>query len=120
MWVHAAMALGLLLFFGLWHCCTQPYKWRFQNLIETSLFTSDIFTIGLGVGYTILTQDNEGKAAGFSALIVEGLLLCSVAGSLLVALIIVVIRWRTDRRGATVPPCHCAPMQLCSHATVLP
>ena len=97
-WIHAAMALGLLLFFGVWHCGTQPYKWRFQNLIETSLFTSDIFTIGLGVAYTILTQDSEEQTREVSALIIEGLMLCSVAGSLLVALIIVIVRWRTDRR----------------------
>ena len=96
-WMHAAIACGVLFVFGWWHKCTQPYKWRFQNLIETSLFAADVLTIGLGVVYTLLTVNNQQAADAIPSLVIEGLLLACVAGSLGVAVVIVIVRWRTDR-----------------------
>ena len=47
-WLHAAAAAGVVLVFGVWHCCSSPYKWDFQNTMDTSLFVADFLVIGLG------------------------------------------------------------------------
>lgn len=62
---HASTACAMLVFFGIWHCRVQPFKWKFQNWIETALFIADVVAIGLGVVYTAISWviDTDGLTA---------------------------------------------------------
>lgn len=84
-WTHAAIAAMLLMWFGIWHTLAQPYKWQFQNVIDTALFVADVLCVGLGVIYTVITSYDVGgvdAASSVPANFVEGVLLLVIGGSL--------------------------------------
>jgi hypothetical protein len=94
-WAHASAAIVLLAIFGVWHHRTQPFRFKFQNVVETSLFFADVLTITLACLYTVALP-SSGKT-GIGTFILEALLFAVVAGSLTIAMIIVVRRWHMDR-----------------------
>ena len=104
-WLHAAAACVTFCFFGVWHVRAQPFRWDFQNIIETGLYVSDILAVGLGVLYTIISAQAERttietgvEPSSFSRMIVEGLILTAVLSSLVVSIGIMCWQWRQNHR----------------------
>ena len=54
LWIHAAIAVVIFIVFWYIHVRWAPYGHRFQNILESWLFFSDICIVGLGCVYTVL------------------------------------------------------------------
>ena len=95
-WFHAAIAMVVIAIFGLWSARVAPYRWRFQNIIENSLFVCDILAIALGMAYTLLNQQQKDFAETVSSNVIEFLLVVTLFGSMGVALVVVIVKHRRD------------------------
>jgi hypothetical protein len=95
-WFHAAIAMVVIAIFGLWSARVAPYRWRFQNIIENSLFVCDILAIALGMAYTLLNQQQKDFAETVSSNVIEFLLIVFLFGSMGVALVVVIVKHRRD------------------------
>jgi hypothetical protein len=92
-WIHAGIACVLVAIFGCWHHREKPYRWAFQNTIETTLFFVDAICIFLGIAYTMVTEYTDLEVP---ASIIEGALLFVIIGSLLASITYLFVRYRRD------------------------
>ena len=88
-WSQAGVAILVLLGALIVHLRVQPFRFHFQNRLETGLFVSDILVVGLCLAYTVLPL--QSTALEVVAVVV-------LVGSLLIGLVYTL---REARRAGT-------------------
>ena len=73
-WSQAGVAILVLLGALVVHLRVQPFRFEFQNRLETGLFVSDILVVGLCLTYTVLPLQNLAIEVAAAAVLVGALL----------------------------------------------
>ena len=92
-WVQAGLALLLLLVFWLWHACTRPFQFAFQNLLEHFLFFCALLLVILAGAYTFPEEPSFVVEVALTSV-----LILSVA-AVGVAILVNYVRYRIEKLG---------------------